>query len=127
MLLETTTRSSLADLLDDLVNAGATYGYFTLCDDATVLATVTCADPAFGSASSGVITLASVPLAFVGSGAGTCDRAKFYDSDNTLRFTLSAGGTGSGNEVILDNPVIAVSQNGSVTSLTITVPAGSID
>jgi ribose 1,5-bisphosphokinase PhnN len=53
------------------------------------------------------------------------DRAKFYDSDNVLRFTLGVGESGSGKDVIVDNADVNAGQTVTVTSITITIPAGS--
>ena len=57
----------MADLIDDAVNAGTGAGKIQFAATAdttfsTLLAEITCQDPAFSAASSGVITLQGTPL-----------------------------------------------------------------
>ena len=123
LTLPTATRNALANALDDLINAGSGAGYITIRASSTVLATINCSDPAFGSASTGVITLSGVPLSATASGTGTADNFKMYDSNNIEVVGGTASGSGGGGDLILDNTSISSGQTVTITSGTITMPA----
>lgn len=91
-----------------------------------VLATITLGNPAFGAASSGVISANGTPLSFTGTaaaGTGTdIDSATLKSSDGTEEITGLSVGTASAH-VVLDNINIAEGQSGELSSFTITEPA----
>jgi hypothetical protein len=124
-VLPNAERSAACDAVVDRVDLGSGAGKLELCASSTVLATITLDDPAFGAASNGVATAAGFPKNFTASATGTCDNYKVRDSDNNLRWSGGAGGTGSGQECILDNPSLVNGQGGTVTSFTHTQPAGT--
>ena len=116
-------RSAACDAVVDRVDLGSGAGKLELCDGSTVCATITLDDPAFGAASNGVATAAGFPKNFTASATGDVDNYKVRDSDDNLRWSGTAGGTGSGQECILDNPSLVNGQGGTVTSFTHTQPA----
>lgn len=124
--LTTAARNAACDAVVDLVDAGAGAGKIRIKSaGGTVIAEVTLADPAFGSAASGVATMAGAPKAGAGvaaAGTGT-DAATFdvTDSNNTVVWS-GAVGNGSG-ELSLNNINIADGQVVTVTAFTHTQPA----
>lgn len=91
----------------------------------TLLATIALAADAFGDAnSSGTASLASAPRNGTGAAAGTAGCFTVESGAGSRVFTGTASGTGGGGDLVLDNPVIAVGQAISITSLTYTQPAG---
>lgn len=132
MRLAASSRSAACDAIVDRLDAGS--GAATIevrtgsapssADDAatgTLLLTFTLADPAFGAASSGVATLASVPRTAIGAAVGTAGWARMLDSDGTKICDLSVGT--SGTDVEISSTSITVGRTVSLTALTITVPA----
>lgn len=129
------SRNALVDVLVDRVDAGAGAGTIKLytgtqpasANDAavgTLLATFTCADPAFGSASSGSATIQGVPLAAVGATNGTAGWFRVADSTGATVFDGSAGGTGSGAQLELSTTAITGGGNVEITGGTVAMPAG---
>lgn len=122
MILETALRSVLADAIDAEINTGA--GTATLLFETSAdaeVATINLANPAFGAAASGVITLAGVPLSDVSATGGTVAQASIYDRDGSKQFELTVG-TG-GTEIIISSTAVAATDQVDLTALTITVPA----
>jgi hypothetical protein len=118
--LSTAARNAACDAVVDLLDAGAGAGKLKLyTSGAVLLCTITLSDPAFGSSATGVATLAGTPLTGTASGAGTVDNATLTDSNDVVVMsgTLAAFG------ITIDNPVLAVSQQVSITSGTHTQPA----
>lgn len=134
--LAATTRNALADTLDDQVNAGAGAGTIkvysgtqpatadTALSGNTLLATFTLDDPAFGAASSGVVTLAGTPRNTTGAAAGTATWARCETSAPATVFDCDVTGTGGGGTIQLNTTTISVGVNLSITSGTVTMPAG---
>ena len=125
MILETAVRSSLADQLDTLVNTGTGTAQmvFETSGDAS-LCPIDLENPAFGSASSGVITLSlgSGKTGTVSTG-GTVAQLSFYDRDGTKVWEMSVAVSGS--DVDITSTSVSTDDVIEVTSLTITVPAGT--
>lgn len=92
----------------------------------TLLATLTLADPAITlPPTTGVGTFDTSPVVTtVGLAAGTAGWFRVKDSTGAPVFDGSAGGPGSGAQMILDNPVIAVGQVINFTAGTVTAPIG---
>ncbi len=120
--LETAFRTAVADAIDGLVNTGSGTAtlVFETSGDAEV-ATISLANPAFGAASAGVITLAGVPLQDTDAAGGTIAQGSLFDRDGTKLLEGTAG-VGSG-EFQLSSLVLAATETMTLTSLTITVPA----
>jgi hypothetical protein len=93
-VLSAAARSAACDAIVDLLDASSpTPGYMELRDSTTVLAVVTCDDPAFGAASTGVATAASLPLSTVGIAAGDADNYIVYDGGDTPIWSGSVSGS----------------------------------
>lgn len=133
----TATRNALANAFTAQVDAGVTFGTIdvrtgakpaTPADAATgtLLATFTLADPSYAAPANGVAALDATPvITTTGLAAGTAGWWRMKDSNGNVVADGTAGGTGSGAEMILDNPVIAVGQNVNLVSGSVTAPAGS--
>lgn len=112
-------RTAIANLIDDQVNAGSTYGKLKILTSGdSVLVTITLQDPAFGAANTGVITLAGVPLSNTAAGTGTAAKFTVTDSDDNIIFTGSVGT--SGTDLTIDNTSINTGQTVTVSSMTYT-------
>jgi hypothetical protein len=115
----TAVRNALADLIDDLVNAGA--------GDNGTLALIESAGPtdivefdfnatAFGAASDGVITLADTPIEGTASASGTVNLFEVRDADGGVVYTGSVTESGGGGDLIIDNAEINATQSVNLTS-----------
>lgn len=134
--ITTATRNALGDKFDDQVNLGSGAGTIkiysgtqpatadTALSGNTLLATFTLDDPAFGASSSGVVTLGGVPRTTTGAAAGTATFARCEDSDANKVFDCDVTGTGGGGSLQLNTTTVSVGVNLSITSGTVTVPAG---
>lgn len=121
----------VVDLLDGGPGAGTIKIYTgtqpaAASDAATgsLLATVTLADPAFGAAASGVATMAGTPLSGTGVAAGTAGWARLADSTGATVMDGSVTATGGGGQIELATTTISVGVTVSITSGTVTMPAG---
>lgn len=121
----------LADAVDTAVNAGGSAGTIKIytgsqpatadtAESGTLLATFTLADPAFGAASGGVITLAGVPLTVAAADTGTAGWFRMETSGGTNVLDGSVGT--SGNQINLNTTSITNGVNVTITSGTITMP-----
>lgn len=125
-------RSAAADAIAALVDAGAAAGKLKIYSGSqpagpdtaaagTLLATVTLASTAFGSASSGVATLAD-PDAVTGVAAGTAAWFRIEDSDGNGVIDGSVGTSGA--DLNLATTTISVGVSVDISSGgTITMPA----
>ena len=116
----TAVRDALANLIDDQVNAGSPPGNFILQTSAdAILAEITLANPAFGASSSGVITLAGVPLEDTSADAsGTAAKFRFRNAADTEIFQGTVTATGGGGDIEIDNTTIVAAQTVRLTSFT---------
>src|SRR5262245_7436887 len=97
MTLTTTSRNKLADAFDDAVNTGAGTATFKLETSGDVnVSSFNLQNPAFGNASTGVITLAGVPLSSTAVG-GTVAKGSIYDR-GAAKLSESVAAT-SGQEI----------------------------
>jgi hypothetical protein len=123
-------RTARNDVLVDSLDAGAGAGTIKIYsgsrpatpDDAitgTLLATITCADPAFGASSVGVATI-SDPASVVAVADGTATHFRAADSDNNAKFDGSVTATGGGGDLTLGSVSITTGQNVDITGGTIT-------
>lgn len=138
LTLSAAARSAMADTLVDLLDAGSGAGTIEIRSGSrpagpgttatgTLLATVTLIDPAFGSASSGVATMADPnAVTAVADGTATWFRAK--DSSGTAVFDGKVTATGGGGDLTLATTTITTGLSVDITSGgTITQPAGTAD
>lgn len=126
-------RNTMCDAIVDSLDAGSGAGTIairsgtrpTLPTDTatgTLLATVTCADPAFGSASSGVATMTD-PGSVNAVATGTASWFRAFDSDGNAKFDGSVTATGGGGDLTLGTVSITSGLAVDLTGGTITVPA----
>ncbi len=131
MRISAALRDTLADAIDTAVGATGFARFYTAAG-ALLLASASLSNPAFGNASSGVITLDVTPAVEDTSpaAAGTCIRLGFYPAATgaygTDIFMLGVA-TGGTPDVTMSNNVIATTDTVQVASLTVTVPAGTPD
>ena len=123
----TAVRNTIADAVDNYINTtGATdaSGDLQIQDaGSTVLVEFTLANPAFGNAASGSMTLASTPINANASATGTASKGRIRDRANADAVLFSVTATGGGGDVIASNTSITSGQACSLTSLTYTAPA----
>ena len=127
MLLANPTRAAIGNLIDTQVNAGAgtSQAKFQNAGQTATYATCDLAATAFGSATaSGTITLAGTPSEASAS-VGTAVRCGFYDGSAALVFTLGVNDTGT-PDMSISNNAFGAGDQVDITSLTISVPAGSV-
>ena len=132
MLLETAARNAACNAIVDLPDAGTAAGAleFKTAAGTSVRAngqvcTMTLNNPAFGAAATGVATLDVTPsIQDTSADGGTATKAYFYDSANNPYFAGSVGTTAT--DIIMSNNVIGAGDTVTITSLTVTVPAGAI-
>lgn len=120
-VLTTTMRDVLANAFDDGVNTGGGTATFKLETSGDVeVASFDLQNPAFGAASTGVITLAGVPLQDTSAAGGTVAQASMYNRGAT-KLSESVAAT-SGQEVTVSSTTVGVGETVTLTALTVTVP-----
>lgn len=136
--LPTGVRNAACDAVVDLLDAGTGAGTIEIrtgsqpasANDAatgTLLATVTLADPAFGSAGAatpGVATLAGTPRTATGAAAGTAGWFRAKDSSGATVLDGSVTVTGGGGDLEVNTVTVSVGVSVSITGGTVTMPAG---
>ncbi|MFH8405560.1 hypothetical protein ACH4FX_12405 [Streptomyces sp. NPDC018019] len=134
--LATAVQNAMCDAAVDYVDAGAGVGTIkiytatmpssanTAVSSQTLLATFTLVDPAFGSASSGVATLAGTPITTTGAAAGTAAWFRCATSTPGTCFDGTVTATGGGGELQLNTTTISVGVSVEITSGTFTMPSG---
>ena len=119
----TVARDGISNGIDDPSNTGAGTAILIIKASSTALATINLQNPAFGASSTGVITLAGVPLSDASADAtGTADGFDIEDRDGTVVLSGSVTGLSGGGDIELDNTSIVATQEVKITSLTYTAP-----
>lgn len=137
LTLAVAMRNALCDLLADSLDAGAGAGKIEIRSGTrpadpdttatgTLLATVTCIDPAFGNAATGAATLTD-PVAVTAVGAGTATWFRAMDSNNAAKFDGKVTATGGGGDLTLTTTAITVGLSVDITGGTLTQPLGTSD
>jgi hypothetical protein len=122
-VLQTGARDAISDALDAYVNTGAGTATFKLETSGDVeVASFDLQNPAFGASSSGVITLAGVPLQDTSAAGGTVAQASLYNRNATK--VLEAVAATSGQEVTVSSTTVGVGETVTLTALTVTTPTG---
>jgi len=88
----------------------------------TLLATLTLTDPAFGAASTGVVTAATITGDSSADATGTAGWFRAMDSNNVAIIDGSVTATGGGGDLTLNSVSIVAGGTVNVTSWTITMP-----
>ena len=117
----TTVRTAIADLVVDLIDAGAGAGTVEFLTSGDVeVATLTFSDPAFGAASSGTATASAITSDTSATG-GTVAKFRTKDSNGNVVF-LGAVST-SGSDINLSSLSVGVGDTVAISSLTYSAPA----
>ena len=117
----TAVRNSLANLVVDLLDAGAGAGTLEIQTSADAeVATLTFSDPAFGAAASGTATASAITSDTNATG-GTAAKFVAQDSNDTACFLGSVGT--SGQDINLSSVAIGATDTVSISSLTYSAPA----
>lgn len=126
MQLETSLRNTLADAIDTSLGTAGCARFQNTAQTATY-AKCNLSNPAFGTAASGQISLSGTPTETSAS-VGTATRLGFYTAvtGGSLVFTLGVNDTGT-PEITISNNQLANGDQVELSSLTITVPAGTPD
>lgn len=91
----------------------------------TLLATLTCSDPAFGAAtnaSPAVATANAISSDSSADASGTAGWFRIYDSSGTAVLDGSCSATGGGGDMTFDNAVFVAGGVVAVSSLTVSHP-----
>lgn len=126
-------RNAAADAIVDLVDGGSGAGYIEIRtgsqpatpatgDAGTLLATCPMSDPAFGSASGGVATAASITSDTNADASGDAGHFRVKDSNGTVIFQGTCGESGDTPNMVFDEKTIVAGGTVAITSLTLTVP-----
>lgn len=121
----TTVRNSLADLVVDLLDAGAGPGkvrVFAGGTGGTLLCQITLADPAFGAAASAVATAAGLPKEGTATVAGTANAFTVVDSVDVIAFQGTITATAGGGDMELTSTTIAINDVIRINTFTYTAP-----
>lgn len=127
--ISTNARNAACDAIVDRLDLGNEAARFILTTvsggTGTTLAVCTCADPAFGSASAGVATLASTPRTDSSADAsGTAAGWALQSMNSGTPTTEISGSIGTGSEDLdIDNASITAGQTVNLNAITVTVPA----
>lgn len=133
--VSTATQNAMAAGFAALADAGAGPGTIklytgtqpTTANDTatgTLLATFTLNDPAFGSPSSGTVTLSISPVVTAtGVAAGDAGYFRLLDSTGGKVLDGNVTATGGGGNLTINTVTVSVGVDLSITSLTFTAPA----
>lgn len=132
--LGTATRDSLANAFDDACNAGTppariehrTGAQPTNVADAssgTLLGTNIMANPAFGAASTGVVTAGAIASDTNADASGTAGYFRIYTGAGGDTAALCQGNSGTATtDLVFDNNVIVAGGTIAISSMTLTIP-----
>jgi hypothetical protein len=134
--LATATRNAMVQVIRDLLDAGAAAKIEvytgaqptnpnTAVGGATLLGTFTLADPSFGSASTGVITVQGTPLTTTGVADGTAGWFRASDSASNAVFDGTVTATGGGGTIEMATTTVSTGLELRITGGTITMPVGT--
>lgn len=123
MILENTARSAACDAVVDLLDGGTGAGYIEMQTSGDVeVATLPLSATAFGAASNGVATAATITSDANATG-GTVSKAAFFDGDDAKHFTMSVAASGA--EINISSVSVGAGETVAITSCTVTCPAGT--
>jgi hypothetical protein len=125
LTLETVTRNTIADAVDNLINSGGGAGYLEFQTSGDVeVATITFDATAFGAAATGVITMASAPKSDTNATAGTMAKFKIFDNGAPGALLITGTVATSGGDInFAGGLTVGTGDTVELTSLTITCPA----
>lgn len=114
----TALRNILADAVDTHANTGAGTAVLRLRDGTTTIVDFSLSNPAFGSASSGIITANSTPISATAGADGDVDNFQLINRNGDISLSGSVTATGMGGDVEVSNVSVANGQDCSLDSLT---------
>lgn len=128
----TTARNAAAEAVVGLLNAGSGPGTIQIRSGSmpatpqtaatgTLLATVVLADPAGGTAATGVVTITD-PAAVTGAANGEAAWARFLDSNGAAVMDCDVTATGGGGAITLSTTTISTGVTVDMGAITYTVP-----
>lgn len=129
----TTVRNAMLDSINTALNAGAGAATIkiysgtqpananTALSGNTLLATLTCTDPAAGAASGGVLTFSAITQDASADATGTATFARVQDSDANVVFDCDVNTSGA--TLIINTTSIVAGGPVSITSFTLTIAA----
>lgn len=125
LILETGLRDALANEIDNYINAGtAPELVFETGANAEVATIVLDGTDAFGTASTGVITMTGQPKSDTNAVGGTTTQFSIYQNVNQGAAKALEGTVGvSGSDINISSTVIGATDTVELTTFTITVPA----
>lgn len=116
-------RTGIADFVVDQLDEGTPPGKIIMqTSGGSTVATLTFSNTAFGSASAGVATAASI-TSDTNAVGGTIAKAELRNAAGTAKVLCSVTATGGGGDITLSAVVISAGQTVSLTNLTYTAPA----
>lgn len=117
----TTVRTAIADLVVDLIDAGAGAGTLEFLTSGDVeVATLTFSDPAFGNSVAGTATASAITSDTSATG-GTV--AKFVTKDSNGTAVFYGAVSTSGSDINLSSLAVGVGDTVAISSLTYSAPA----
>ena len=120
LTLATTMRDAIADAVDTLIGTTAT---LELQDSGnTEVATIALGSPAFGSSSSGVITMSGAPLSDSSATGGTMAKFQIKSGGSTVQISGTVGTSGEDIN-FAGGLTVGAGDTVTLTSFTITCPA----
>lgn len=134
MKISDVARNAAADAVTALINAGTPPGHLyirtgaaptntTDADSGTLLATLTFSNASFGAAASGVATAAAITSDTNIAATGTAGHYRIKNAAGTV-IAQAAVGT-SGTDINFNSVAFVSGGTCAISSLTLTVPAGS--
>lgn len=119
----TPLRNDLADAVDNFINTGGGTALWRLRDSTVTIVDFPLANPAYGAASGGTITLASTPIGpTAATGTGDVDNAQNISRGAALGVSCSVTVTGMGGDIEMDNTNVVTGQDCTLVSLTYSAP-----
>jgi hypothetical protein len=131
--ISTSARNAAANGLRALFDAGAGAATITIrtgapptnvsdADSGTLLATLTCSDPATGAASSGAVTFASISSDTSADASGDAGHFRIKDSDANTICQGTAGEAADTPDLVFDEKSIVAGGTVAISSLVLTCP-----
>jgi hypothetical protein len=132
--ISTAAQNAALDAINTLLNAGAgaaTIKIYTgsqpsgpgAAATGTLLAELTCSDPAAPSAASGVLTFSAITSDTNVNATGTAGWGRIADSDGNAIIDFSVTATGGSGDVTFDSVSFIAAGTCAISALTLTCPA----
>lgn len=120
LTLATTMRDAIADAVDALIGTTATMEFQTSGD--VEVATISLGSPAFGSSSTGTITITGAPISDTSATGGAMAKFKIKSAGTTTQITGTVG-TSASDINFAGGVTVGAGDTVTLTAFTITCPA----